>query len=36
MKKLQVSSVAELLDLTITHRILTELRQNLHAKAFQQ
>jgi DNA-binding NarL/FixJ family response regulator len=27
MKKLQVGSVAELLDLTTTHRILTELRQ---------
>jgi FixJ family two-component response regulator len=27
MKKLQVDSVAELLDLTITHRILSELRQ---------
>jgi FixJ family two-component response regulator len=26
MRKLQVSSVAELLDLTITHRILTDLR----------
>jgi FixJ family two-component response regulator len=36
MKKLQVSSVAELLDLTITHRILTELRQESHARAFQQ
>jgi FixJ family two-component response regulator len=36
MKKLQVSSVAQLLDLTITHRILTELRQDTHARAFQQ
>jgi FixJ family two-component response regulator len=27
MRKLQVNSVAELLDLTITHRILTDLRQ---------
>ena len=27
MKKLQVGSVAELLNLTTTHRILTELRQ---------
>ena len=27
MRKLQVQSVAELLDLTITHRILTDLRQ---------
>jgi DNA-binding NarL/FixJ family response regulator len=27
MKKLQVRSVAELLDLTITHGILTELRE---------
>jgi FixJ family two-component response regulator len=27
MRKMQVNSVAELLDLTITHRILTELRQ---------
>jgi FixJ family two-component response regulator len=36
MKKLQVSSVAELLDLTITHRILTELRQDPCTRAFQQ
>jgi FixJ family two-component response regulator len=36
MKKLQVGSVAELLDLTITHRILTELRQESHARAFQR
>jgi FixJ family two-component response regulator len=36
MKKLDVGSVAELLDLTITHRILTELRQESHAKSFQQ
>lgn len=27
MRKLQVNSVAELLDLTISHRILTDLRQ---------
>jgi len=27
MRKMQVRSVAELLDLTVTHRILTELRQ---------
>jgi two-component system response regulator TtrR len=27
MRKLQVKSIAELLDLTITHRILTDLRQ---------
>jgi FixJ family two-component response regulator len=27
MRKLQVSSLAELLDLAVTHRILTELRQ---------
>ncbi len=32
MKKLQVGSVAELLDLTITHRILTELRQESHVR----
>jgi hypothetical protein len=28
MRKLQVDSVAQLLDLTITHRILSELRQS--------
>ena len=27
MKKLEVQSLAELLDLTVTHRILDELRQ---------
>ena len=27
MRKLQVGSVAELLDLAVTHRILTDLRQ---------
>jgi FixJ family two-component response regulator len=36
MRKLQVGSVAELLDLTITHRILTELRQESHVRAFEQ
>ena len=36
MKRLQVGSVPELLDLTITHRILTELRQESHARTFEQ
>jgi hypothetical protein len=27
MRKLRVRSVAELLDLTVTHRVLSELRQ---------
>jgi FixJ family two-component response regulator len=35
MKKLQVNSVAELLDLTITHRILTELRQESRTRTLQ-
>jgi hypothetical protein len=35
MKKLQVGSVAELLDLTITHRVLTELRQEYQLRIGQ-
>ena len=35
MRKLQVESVAELLDLTVTHRVLTELREATGEQRFR-